>query len=179
MNEEWKYVDGFRDLYEVSNLGRVRSYSTYPPRVLKLFDNKKSMQLQTNFSLDGQAYLIRPCILVLEAFVSPRPDGLHCCHNDGDYHNNILNNLRWDTSYSNMQDKIEHGNNHQLNKNYCPKKHEYNKQNTIVRNHRNTRECRACARAADTIRNGKGLKENFLEIANHHYKNIMLGYSDV
>lgn len=123
MNEEWKYVDGFRDLYEVSNLGRVRSYSTYPPRV--------------------------------------------------------LNNLRWDTSYSNMQDKIEHGNNHQLNKNYCPKKHEYNKRNTIVRNHRNTRECRACARAADTIRNGKGLKENFLEIANHHYKNIMLGYSDV
>ena len=47
--------------------------------------------------------------LVLIAFVGPRPDGLMCCHNDGDPTNNHLDNLRWDTGSANMQDMIRHG----------------------------------------------------------------------
>lgn len=47
--------------------------------------------------------------LVLEAFVGPCPDGMECCHNDGDRSNNGLDNLRWDTHSENCQDASRHG----------------------------------------------------------------------
>lgn len=47
--------------------------------------------------------------LVLEAFVGPRPEGLECCHNNGDHKDNRLVNLRWDTHQSNVDDSIRHG----------------------------------------------------------------------
>lgn len=47
--------------------------------------------------------------LVLEAFVGPRPDGLEGCHGDGDFTNNSLDNLRWDTPLANADDKRRHG----------------------------------------------------------------------
>ncbi len=47
--------------------------------------------------------------LVLEAFSGPRPEGLVCCHWDGDPSNNRLTNLRWDTQKSNAADAIRHG----------------------------------------------------------------------
>jgi hypothetical protein len=47
--------------------------------------------------------------LVLETFVGPRPNGMECCHCDGDASNNHLSNLRWDTKASNESDKVLHG----------------------------------------------------------------------
>jgi hypothetical protein len=46
---------------------------------------------------------------MLEAFVEPKPNGMECCHNDGDCTNNILLNLRWGTHRDNEDDKIKHG----------------------------------------------------------------------
>ncbi len=46
--------------------------------------------------------------LVLETFVGPCPVGFQACHNDGDYSNNSLSNLRWDTAKSNAGDRIRH-----------------------------------------------------------------------
>jgi predicted XRE-type DNA-binding protein len=48
-------------------------------------------------------------VLVLTAFVGPRPKGMHGCHNDGDVFNNRLGNLRWDTPKANAADKYKHG----------------------------------------------------------------------
>lgn len=42
--------------------------------------------------------------VVLLALVGPCPEGMECCHFDGDPFNNDLANLRWDTSYGNAQD---------------------------------------------------------------------------
>lgn len=47
--------------------------------------------------------------LVLGAFVGPCPEGLECCHNDGDRRNNSIGNLRWDTRESNIRDRTKHG----------------------------------------------------------------------
>jgi hypothetical protein len=47
--------------------------------------------------------------LVLEAFVGPCPDGMHCCHADDDKANNALTNLRWDTQKANMADAGRNG----------------------------------------------------------------------
>jgi len=42
-------------------------------------------------------------------FKNKRPDGYQCCHNDGNPHNNRIENLRWDTPKGNNLDKIRHG----------------------------------------------------------------------
>jgi hypothetical protein len=47
--------------------------------------------------------------LVLETFVGPCPEGMICCHNDGNPENNCLANLRWDTYLANEHDKHRHG----------------------------------------------------------------------
>lgn len=49
--------------------------------------------------------------LVCEAFHGSCPDGMECCHNDGDCQNNRASNLRWDTRESNVRDIHLHGGN--------------------------------------------------------------------
>jgi hypothetical protein len=48
-------------------------------------------------------------VLVLLAFIGPRPDGQEACHGDGNPLNNRLENLRWDTHLANEADKTIHG----------------------------------------------------------------------
>jgi hypothetical protein len=47
--------------------------------------------------------------LILEAFVSPCPNGMEACHEpDPDRLNNRLSNLRWDTRSANQLDAYQH-----------------------------------------------------------------------
>jgi len=123
MPERWRAIPDFPG-YEVSDHGRVRSYlknrklqggptgfewivCKKPQRILK-----QNMRGQYPYVVlrDGpRNWTVKVHTLVLIAFVGPRPDGLMCCHNDGDPTNNHLDNLRWDTGSANMQDMIRHG----------------------------------------------------------------------
>ena len=47
--------------------------------------------------------------LVLYAFCGPAPEGMECCHDDGNPLNNAIANLRWDSGKINQQDRIKHG----------------------------------------------------------------------
>jgi hypothetical protein len=47
--------------------------------------------------------------LVLETFLGPCPEGMECCHNNGNSLDNRLSNLRWDTHVSNLADRKKHG----------------------------------------------------------------------
>lgn len=47
--------------------------------------------------------------IVLTAFIGTRPDGMQCCHNNGNPADNRLSNLRWDTQKNNLADRIRHG----------------------------------------------------------------------
>lgn len=55
--------------------------------------------------------------LMLLAFVGPCPEGMECCHEDGDPTNNDLSNLRWGTHSSNGKDMVKHGNHYRPNTN--------------------------------------------------------------
>lgn len=72
-------------------------------------ENMKSGHIRVTISLNKR--LIRRFVhnLVLEAFVGPPPEGMECCHNDGNPSNNSIENLRWDTHISNMADRVTHG----------------------------------------------------------------------
>lgn len=47
--------------------------------------------------------------LVAAAFIGPCPEGMECCHNDGNRTNNAVGNLRYDTPAGNQADRILHG----------------------------------------------------------------------
>ena len=58
---------------------------------------------------DGERFPRKVHVLVLEAFVGPRPYGMQCCHGDGNPLNNAASNLRWGTAESNYSDRVVHG----------------------------------------------------------------------
>lgn len=114
--EKWLPVVGFEGLYEVSDMGRVRSLDRLRAngkllmrgRVLKPHPNSKSGYL--NVVLSRGTKLTRLVhSLVLRAFVGPCPEGMECCHDDGNSGNCKLSNLRWDTHKNNNADKSRHG----------------------------------------------------------------------
>ena len=56
----------------------------------------------------GRAKIKRVHVLVLEAFVGPKPAGCTCAHYNGVRDDNRLANLRWDTPANNAADRLRH-----------------------------------------------------------------------
>jgi hypothetical protein len=125
MIEEWRSVVGFEGSYEVSNLGRVRSldrvvtfqkYHARGRRVVDVTARLKGKLLRSASNLSGHRFVVLTGqrihsvhTLVLNAFTGPSPDGMECCHNDGDPSNNVHSNLRWDTRSNNIKDDFRSG----------------------------------------------------------------------
>jgi hypothetical protein len=110
MSEEWRPVVGYEGHYEVSDLGGVRS-------IRNNHGNPRCRPLKLSISHDGYHRVqlskgrvfkkFKVHVLVLEAFVGPRPEGMLGCHNDDDGLNNDLGNLRWDTPRGNYDDIVK------------------------------------------------------------------------
>jgi hypothetical protein len=105
--ERWAKVAGFS--YEVSTEGQVRRIETglvlRPGRTGK-YRNYLAVSLCRN----GVGRSRRVHVLVLEAFVGPRPTSKHQTnHIDGDTTNNRIENLAWVTPAENMQHAIDTG----------------------------------------------------------------------
>ena len=117
-NEIWKNVVGWDLYYEVSNLGNVRSKKRllktnlgkryYGGNLVKKINHKNGYDVVnlTIKNIRKQKLVHR---LVLEAFVSEKPNGMEACHNNGNRKDNRLENLRWDTRKNNHADKLLHG----------------------------------------------------------------------
>ncbi len=97
-NEEWRDVVEFEDLYEVSNLGRVRNKET--KHILKP-ETKLNGYIEYHLSKYGRDWKRRAHKLVLEAFTGKHP-GLEVNHIDHDKGNNRLDNLEWCTHAENV-----------------------------------------------------------------------------
>lgn len=106
--------------YLFSDDGRVVSLLKKKPRLLKpiKMGEYKGLQLKHKDGSIKKQYHHR---LIAESFIGPCPDGLECCHNDGDRNNNSSRNLRWDTPAMNMADQIAHGRTQFGEKNYNSK----------------------------------------------------------
>lgn len=115
MTERWRDVVGYEGMYDISTHGRLRSYLRQrmrpmtQPAVLKPYVPKRTGYPMYLLSKGGQEKWRTAHSLVLESFVGPRPDGLECCHNDGDRRNAKLDNLRYDTRTANVRDCLKHG----------------------------------------------------------------------
>lgn len=113
---EYRPIAGFQG-YRVGNDGSIWSqweYNGRNPRRLgawRLLKPKADHDgyLALNLFRERRAHRRKVHLLVLEAFVGPRPDGLQGCHNDGDPSNCTVSNLRWDTPKANQSDRRRHG----------------------------------------------------------------------
>lgn len=108
--EIWKSIQNYPD-YEVSNLGRVRSYkrSLFEPHILarKLCKTGYyAVGLSKPGSKTNWANIHR---LVAFAFVEGYFEGADVCHKNNIRTDSRACNLRWGTRSSNIMDKHEHG----------------------------------------------------------------------
>lgn len=103
--EEWRDIEGFEGLYQVSDWGRVKSLGKKKERLLKFYHNTKDY-LAVDLHKNGY---IRKCNvhrLVAEAFI-PNPENKPCvCHNDCNPSNNTVENLYWGTYSENNNHPI-------------------------------------------------------------------------
>lgn len=104
MEEEiWKAVEGYEGLYEVSSLGRVRSFrhTAGGPKCLKQYIGKHGYATVTLYDKSGSPKLKRMNRLVADNFI-PNPEQKPCVdHINGDRQDNTVNNLRWVTHSEN------------------------------------------------------------------------------
>ena len=122
--EVWKDIEEFKGLYQVSNLGQIRSidriteYKTGAKRltkgvVLSIGKNKLGYS-QVGLSKNDKCYSRRVHRLVAQAFI-PNPNRYkEINHIDGNKQNNNVGNLEW----CNRKQNIRHAINNGLRKKY-------------------------------------------------------------
>jgi hypothetical protein len=84
-------------------------------------------------------------VLMLEAFVSPRPEGQVGRHLNDVPDDNRLENLAWGTHQDNSRDSVTNGGHRNTAKVACKRGHRFAIPNLVLR--RGVRYCRACDRA--------------------------------
>jgi hypothetical protein len=95
--EVWKDIKGYEGLYQVSNLGNVRSYHSGKWRLLTNVINSQGYK-QYLLHKNGKRKNMRGNRLVAEAFI-PNPDNLPLVnHKDENRSNDCVDNLEWCTS---------------------------------------------------------------------------------
>ena len=121
MEEIWKDIRGYEGLYQISNLGRIKSLPKwrvkygYGEIILKQSIGKKGYKvISLNKNKKRKQYKVHR--LIAEAFI-PNPENKpQINHIDGNKLNNDINNLEWCTQNENIQ----HAYNTGLYKNYSP-----------------------------------------------------------
>jgi hypothetical protein len=111
MKEIWKDIVGYEGLYQVSNLGKVKSLNYNHTKKPHLMAAKKGTTDYLFVSLSKSRAIKHKYIhiVVAEAFV-PNTEGFPCVnHIDGDKSNNRADNLEWVTYSQNTRHAIKTG----------------------------------------------------------------------
>lgn len=132
--EKWHPIPGYEGQYAVSSTGRVRNLRS--GKDLTPYIGDKAGHLRV--SLPSARYYVH--VLVAEAFIGPRPEGMEVCHGDNDPANNQVSNLRWDTRSENVMDL-------RLDKTKCKHGHPWIREN-IYTDPNGWQSCRVCRRIA-------------------------------
>lgn len=110
VNEIWKKVEGYENIYEVSNHGNIQSIDhfvvgkksrTQKGRVLSVSISTKGYH-QVSLSLLGRRFHTGVHRLVAKAFLANPDNKEQVNHKDGNKSNNHVSNLEWATNQENI-----------------------------------------------------------------------------
>lgn len=123
--ELWKSIPGFEGIYEVSNMGRIRSKEGktthsvlhgechWKQRIIKqhYLKRKSGTNLDARITLwkDKKPHYYLVSRLVAKAWVSGYCEGMTVNHKDGDPLNNCADNLEWVSLHENILHAFENG----------------------------------------------------------------------
>lgn len=137
-----KIYHGYEGLYQVSNLGKIKSLDRYKlikskikGRVLKPGVNNQGYY-QISLNKDGKTKHVRINRIVAEVFIKNNENKQEVNHKDGNKQNNCVNNLEWVTPKENIQHAVK---NNLINpvkgkKHYKSKKiRQYTKDNKFIK----------------------------------------------
>ena len=118
MREEWKDIKGYEGLYQVSNLGRIKSL----PKKIKMRNQYTEKEMILKQETDKRGYArITLCKenekhkqaqvhrLVAIAFIPNKKNKPQINHKDGNKLNNNVDNLEWVTAKENTQHALRIG----------------------------------------------------------------------
>ena len=102
MKEIWKDIEGYEGLYQVSNMGRVKSFHNNIEKIL-IPINKTNEYLFVNLYKNGKNKVVNIHRLVAETFINnPNPNKfIEVLHLDDNPKNNVYTNLKWGTHKEN------------------------------------------------------------------------------
>lgn len=108
MSEQWRQISGYEGLYDVSDLGRIRSWHRPEARILSGSAAGNGYR-KIRLAKDGEWEDRYIHDVVLTEFVGPRPKRADAAHGNGVRDDNRLTNLRWASRSENHADKRLHG----------------------------------------------------------------------
>lgn len=113
--EEWKDIKDYEGIYQVSNLGRVRSLDRLDSAghkrsgaILSISTNSCGYSV-TSLSKEGRRKQFRVHRLVAQSFLTEEKSKNEVNHKDGDKSNNKVENLEWCDRLENMRHAYEKG----------------------------------------------------------------------
>jgi lambda repressor-like predicted transcriptional regulator len=107
--EVWKPIPEWEGLYEVSNQGRVRSYTRWPEgRLLNPWLSTHGYPT-VNLAFRGKSKRRGVHVFVAEAFIGPRPKRNVINHKDSTPTNNYVGNLEYCTQRQNITHALRAG----------------------------------------------------------------------
>ena len=123
--EIWKDIKGYEKLYQISNLGRIRSLIKKHPKILKQHNIGVYKRISLSKNKQKKHYLVHR--LVAETFI-PNPNQYpqvnHLKPATMEYCDNSVHNLEWCNQRQNVIHGYKYGNMSKINKQraeYCKK----------------------------------------------------------
>lgn len=178
---EWRPVPGFESYYEVSDTGAVRGVDRvdaggrrWRGRVLSTKRAGTGGYVWQTLCRGDNRRHAKTHILVLEAFVGPRPDGAVARHLDGNVKNNALSNLAWGTPTENALDRVSHGSHNETRKTHCPRSHPLTAPN-LVASKLPGRVCLACARGRAYLQ--RNPEADYRAVSDRYYEALIRSHN--
>jgi hypothetical protein len=156
IEERWLPIPGYEGRYDVSDLGRVRSWNNAGGRMAEPRIKKQTLSPGMPYRVvglsngHGVSRIIPIHRLVMLAFVGPLPKTFprsETRHLNGDKLDNRLVNLRYGTAIENRLDSVRHGTNYHASATHCKRGHPFDEANTYHYTNASgnpSRRCRTC-----------------------------------